>query len=107
MYFLSPDNVQTIKNKPKSTPEYTWALRYVDGVAEWYERPWSESELVKREQKRLDKVGASMTLLVVLGLIPIEDAANALHLEEEDLVREAQAWAIVSQSGSAKEQENE
>jgi hypothetical protein len=41
----------------------------------------------------LDAVGASMTLLVVLGVVPIGDAANAVGLSPDDLVAEAEAWA--------------
>jgi len=38
--------------------------------------------------------GVSMTLLAVLGVVPLDDAANAVGLTPADLVAEAQAWAV-------------
>jgi hypothetical protein len=37
---------------------------------------------------------AGPTLNAVLGLWPLEDAANAVGLRPEDLVHEAEAWAM-------------
>jgi hypothetical protein len=41
----------------------------------------------------LPPVGAYAALQVVLGLVPIEHAANAVGVNPEDLIREAEAWA--------------
>jgi hypothetical protein len=45
-------------------------------------------------QQPLDSTGALATLLVVQGLLEIDDAANAVGLTAESLTLEAQAWAI-------------
>jgi len=42
----------------------------------------------------LDPTGVAATLNAVLGLWPLEDAANAVGLTPEDLVAEAEAWAM-------------
>jgi hypothetical protein len=42
----------------------------------------------------LDATGSLATLLVVLNVIPIEDAANVIHEEPEHLVAEAEAWSL-------------
>ncbi len=42
----------------------------------------------------LDATGALATLLVVEGVLPLQDAANAIHEEPEHLEHEAQAWAL-------------
>jgi hypothetical protein len=42
----------------------------------------------------LDATGALATLLVVEGVIGLQDAANALHEEPAHLEHEAQAWAL-------------
>jgi len=42
----------------------------------------------------LDATGALATLLVVEGVLPINDAANAIHEEPAHLEHEAQAWAL-------------
>jgi len=42
----------------------------------------------------LDAVGALATLLVVEGVLPLSDAANAIHEEPAHLEHEAQAWAL-------------
>jgi hypothetical protein len=41
----------------------------------------------------LDPTGALATLLAVLELSTVQDAANAVGLAPEDLVAEAEAWA--------------
>jgi hypothetical protein len=43
---------------------------------------------------QLDPPGVAATLNAVLGVWPLEDAANAVGLRPEDLVHEAEAWAI-------------
>ena len=45
----------------------------------------------------LDDTGALATLLVVLNVIPIEDAANVIHEEPAHLIAEAEAWSIAGQ----------
>jgi hypothetical protein len=42
----------------------------------------------------LDAAGVMATLNAVLGLWPVEDAANAVGLTPDDLVAEAEAWAV-------------
>lgn len=42
----------------------------------------------------LDNAGALATLLVVEGVLPIEDAANSQHTTPGHLVAEAEAWAL-------------
>lgn len=51
----------------------------------------------------LPPVGAYAALQVVLGLVPIEHAANAVGVNPEDLIREAEAWAIASELGNQPE----
>jgi len=46
----------------------------------------------------LDATGVMATLNAVLGLWPVEDAANAVGLTPDDLVAEAQAWAVASEA---------
>ena len=46
----------------------------------------------------LDPTGVIATLNVVLGLWPIEDAANAVGLTPADLVAEAEAWAAAQEA---------
>jgi len=41
----------------------------------------------------LDSTGALATLLVVVGALDLEDAANAIHEEPEHLQHEALAWS--------------
>ena len=43
----------------------------------------------------LNEAGALATLLVVLNLVPLADAANAIHEEPAHLVAEAEAWSLV------------
>ena len=42
----------------------------------------------------LDPTGALATLLVVLNVVPLADAANAIHEEAAHLVAEAEAWSL-------------
>jgi hypothetical protein len=42
----------------------------------------------------LDPTGALATLLAVVGTLTVDDAANAVGLTADDLVAEAQAWAM-------------
>jgi len=47
----------------------------------------------------LDRLGVMATLNAVLGVWSVADAANAVGLSEQDLINEAQAWAIASGMG--------
>jgi hypothetical protein len=49
-----------------------------------------------RPQQPLDASGALATLLVVEGVLLIDDAANAVGVASQDLINEAQAWAVAS-----------
>lgn len=42
----------------------------------------------------LDAMGVMATLNAVLGIWTVEDAANAVNLRPEDLIAEAQSWAL-------------
>lgn len=42
----------------------------------------------------LDAAGVAVTLLVVKGLLTLEEGANVLHLAPEHLISEAEAWAV-------------
>ena len=44
----------------------------------------------------LDATGVAVTLLVVKGLLTLEEGANILHLAPEHLVSEAEAWAVAA-----------
>ena len=46
----------------------------------------------------LDPLGALATLIAVLGLATPADAANAVGLTPDDLINEAQAWAVASEN---------
>lgn len=45
----------------------------------------------------LDAAGVAVTLLVVKGLLTLQEGANTLHLPPEHLINEAQAWALASE----------
>ena len=45
----------------------------------------------------LDSAGALATLLVVLELVPLADASNAIGEEPDHLIAEAEAWSVASQ----------
>jgi len=51
-------------------------------------------------QVPLDAVGVVATLNAVLGVWSLSDAANAVGLTEQDLITEAQAWAVGAQNGN-------
>jgi hypothetical protein len=57
-----------------------------NNIVEQYEIPDVRSPL--------DPTGVAATLNAVLGLWPLEDAANAVGLTPDDLVAEAEAWAM-------------
>ena len=49
---------------------------------------------VEPEFPPLDPTGALATLLVVEGVLPLSDAANAIHEEPAHLEHEALAWSV-------------
>ena len=56
----------------------------------------TSQEAFEIPQQPLDSTGAFATLLVVKGVIGIDDASNALRLTPEDLTLEAEAWAVAA-----------
>jgi len=46
----------------------------------------------------LDPTGALATLLAVTEVVTVEDAANAVGLTVDQLVAEAEAWAVAANS---------
>jgi len=42
----------------------------------------------------LDETGALATLLVVEGTLTLSDASNAINVEEQHLISEAEAWSL-------------
>jgi YD repeat-containing protein len=66
---------------------------FADGRVDGW-RSMDESELAEFGLKPLDAAGVMATLNAVLGIWPVEDAANAVGLTPDDLVAEAQAWAV-------------
>jgi hypothetical protein len=61
-------------------------------------RPLTNEERIKYGPQPLDPAGAIATLNAVLGVWPLADAANAVGLTEQDLINEAQAWAVAGES---------
>lgn len=51
-------------------------------------------ELPDPPQQPLDHIGVAMTLLAVTEVLTVQDAANAVNLKPEDLIAEAEAWAV-------------
>lgn len=54
----------------------------------------AEYEVPDPPQQPLDQVGALAALLAVTGTLTVEDAANAVGLQPDALVAEAEAWAV-------------
>jgi hypothetical protein len=69
----------------------TFALEVEGVVVE--SRPLTVDERQQYAKPPLDPTGALATLLAVLELSTVQDAANAVGLTAEDLVAEAEAWA--------------
>lgn len=44
----------------------------------------------------LDRLGRHATMLAVLGVMTVEDAAQSVGLTAADLVAEAEAWAVAA-----------
>lgn len=55
-----------------------------------------EWETADPPQPPLDPTGALATLLAVLEVVPVEDAANAVGLTPAELEAEAQAWWVAA-----------
>jgi hypothetical protein len=51
---------------------------------------------VEDVQAPLDATGVAATLNAVLGLWTLQDAANAVSLTPDDLINEANAWAVAA-----------
>jgi hypothetical protein len=60
-------------------------------------RPLTLDERRRYGPQPLEPLGAAMTLLAVLGVVPLADAANAVGLTPDQLVAEAEAWAAASE----------
>jgi len=60
-------------------------------------RPLSTWEWQVYGPQPLEALGAAMTLLAVLGVVPLLDAANAVGLTPDQLVAEAEAWAAAGE----------
>lgn len=56
-------------------------------------RPMTVEEWLRYGPQPLDSLGALATLLVVQGVLPIEDAANAVGATPQQLIDEAEGWA--------------
>lgn len=62
--------------------------------ATWDSATLSVIPLVRPPYPPLDATGALATLLVVDGVVALQDAANAIGEEPAHLVHEAQAWTL-------------
>ena len=67
----------------------------VDGVIV-ESRPLTIDERLKYGPQPLDATGALATLLAVEQVLTVGDAANAVGLTPQDLITEAEAWAVGS-----------
>jgi hypothetical protein len=70
----------------------TYTLEVEGQVVE--SRPLTVEERERYAKPPLDLAGVAATLNAVLGLWTLTDAANAVGLTPEDLVAEAEAWAM-------------
>lgn len=57
-------------------------------------RDLTADELAMYGPQPLNQLGALATLLAVVEAVTVDDAANAVGLTADDLVAEAQAWAL-------------
>lgn len=73
--------------------ETRWFQREEAGVIV-SERAMTEDELRRYGPQPLDSLGALATLLAVESVLTVEDAANAVGLTPQDLITEAEAWAV-------------
>jgi hypothetical protein len=59
-------------------------------------RPLTTEELRQYGPQPLNTTGALATLLAVESVLTVQDAANAVGLTPQDLINEAEAWAVGS-----------
>jgi hypothetical protein len=74
---------QTVENSDGSVV----VINYDDGIE-------VSRETIVNAYPPLDPTGALATLLVVLNLVPLTDASNAIGEQPEHLIAEATAWSI-------------
>jgi hypothetical protein len=67
----------------------------VDGVIV-ESRPLTLDEIRQYGPQPLDATGSLATLLAVESVLTVDDAANAVGLTPQDLINEAEAWAVGS-----------
>lgn len=78
----------------------TYAREEMGAVVEG-PRPLTAAEWSTYGPRPLDSLGSLTTLLVVEGVLPIVDAANAVGLTPEQLTTEAEAWFYVQEGGQS------
>lgn len=62
------------------------------------ERPMTTAEYVEQGPQPLNSVGALATLLVVEGVLDINNAANAVGVTPQNLIDEARGWAAAEET---------
>lgn len=70
-----------------------WYQREENGVIV-AERAMTLDEIRMVGPKPLDATGALATLLAVESVLSVNDAANAVGLTPQDLITEAESWAV-------------
>lgn len=70
-----------------------WYQREEQGVIV-FERAMTDDEIRQYGPQPLDTNGVIATLNAVLGVWPLQDAANAVGLTPQDLITEAESWAV-------------
>ena len=70
-----------------------WYQREEQGVIVG-ERAMTDAEVRQYGPQPLDSLGALATLLAVESVLTVQDAANAVGLTPQDLITEAEAWAV-------------
>lgn len=78
-----------------SVPGITVGVVNIDAAIRVFDSMVPPNWIEPTVQKPLDQLGVFATLNVVLGLWSLEDAVNATGLIPDDLIAEAQAWAVV------------
>lgn len=79
-----------------SVPGIVVAADSVDAAVATFDAMQPDGWIEPATPEPLDAVGALATLLVVVGTLNITDAANAVRLNPDDLIAEAEAWKIAS-----------
>lgn len=59
-----------------------------------FERAMTDDEIRQYGPQPLDTNGVIATLNAVLGVWSLQDAANAVGLTPQDLITEAESWAV-------------